>query len=217
MFPHTEGVWFSMNDGLPHAPVWDLDYSQEDNAFFVSTLGRGAWRLESGPIASGRIADQTLEVADGAVALDLAGIFTASPDTDLVYAADSDNPVVASAAIVEGRVVVKPISAGEATIHVTATDANGLQGITTFTVLVGAVAQIQSTAVVREGAVLYLQVNLNRPVRQFTAVHYTITGDGNDATPDASANDYDSLGKAHSGSRRYRVEDLPADHGRHGR
>lgn len=195
MFPHTEGVWFSMNDGLPHAPVWDLDYSQEDNAFFVSTLGRGAWRLESGPIASGRIADQTLEVADGAVALDLAGIFTASPDTDLVYAADSDNPVVASAAIVGGRVVVKPISAGEATIHVTATDANGLQGITTFTVLVGAAAQIQSTAVVREGEVLYLQVNLNRPVRQFTAVHYTITGDGNDATPDASANDYDSLGK----------------------
>ena len=41
----NEGVWFNAGFDLPNAPVWDLDYDRDDDAFFVGTMGRGAWRL----------------------------------------------------------------------------------------------------------------------------------------------------------------------------
>ncbi len=39
------GTWFQLGSGLPHAPVWDLDYDAADDVMVAGTLGRGAWTL----------------------------------------------------------------------------------------------------------------------------------------------------------------------------
>lgn len=41
------GTWFQLGSGLPHAPVWDLDYDAADDVLVAGTLGRGAWTLST--------------------------------------------------------------------------------------------------------------------------------------------------------------------------
>ena len=41
------GTWFQLGSGLPHAPVWDLDYDAADHVLVAGTLGRGAWTLST--------------------------------------------------------------------------------------------------------------------------------------------------------------------------
>ena len=194
MFPHIEGLWFAMNDGLPHAPVWDLDYSPEDNVLFAATLGRGAWRLDAGPAVAKRIADQALEVTDGATTVDLDGVFTGAAAEDFAYAAQSGDPAIATARVDGGRVVVTPNAAGQAAIRVTATTAAGLSAVATFTVTVGAVMEIPATAAVREGDLLVLSLRISRPLRTFAALRYAVSADDNPNTPDASPEDYLATG-----------------------
>jgi photosystem II stability/assembly factor-like uncharacterized protein len=37
--------WNKLGAGLPHAPVWDLDYDAADDVLLAGTLGRGAWTI----------------------------------------------------------------------------------------------------------------------------------------------------------------------------
>ena len=194
MFPHAEGTWFAMNDGLPHVPVWDLDYSPEDNVLVAATLGRGAWRLSPGPTVAKRLAAQVLEVADGTSPVDLSGLFNDPGGGGLVYTVESDNPAVAMAAVDGSRAVITPLAAGEAIIRVTATDAAGRSGVSTFVVTVGAVASIPPTVATREGGVIYLPLRFSRPLRSSTVLRYSVSGDGNSFTADASADDYEATG-----------------------
>ena len=194
MFPRVEGLWFSMNEGLPHAPVWDLDYSPEDNALFAATLGRGAWRLTPGPQVAARIGDQTLEVASGDVAVDLAGVFAGADAEGFTYAVESGNAAVASARIDSERVVVTPNAAGEVIVHVTATNSAGQSAVTTFTITVGAVLEVPATTATREGDLLLLPVRISRPLRSAALLRYAVSADGNPNTPDASPQDYFATG-----------------------
>ena len=41
------GTWFQLGTGLPHAPVWDLEYDAADDVLVAGTLGRGAWTLSA--------------------------------------------------------------------------------------------------------------------------------------------------------------------------
>ena len=43
----TSGTWYDFGSGLPHAPVWDLDYDDSDHVLAAGTLGRGAWTLST--------------------------------------------------------------------------------------------------------------------------------------------------------------------------
>ena len=194
MFPRVEGLWFSMNEGLPHAPVWDLDYSPEDNALFAATLGRGAWRLDAGPQVAARIADQTLEVAGGAIAVDLAGVFAGVDTEDLTYSVESGNAAIATASIDGEQVMVTPNAAGEVILRVTATNAAGLSAVTTFTVTIGAVLELPATTAVREGDLLLLPVRLSRPLRSTAVLRYALSADANVNTPNASPQDYFATG-----------------------
>ena len=56
MYTGEERVWLAMNQGLPNAPAADLDYDATDDVLVVSTLGRGAWRLQAW--ADGRSTDR---------------------------------------------------------------------------------------------------------------------------------------------------------------
>jgi len=48
------GTWFQLGSGLPHAPVWDLDYDAADHVLVAGTLGRGAWKLSPRPTSTPR-------------------------------------------------------------------------------------------------------------------------------------------------------------------
>ena len=194
MFPRAEGTWFAMNDGLPHAPVWDLDYAPEDNMLIAATLGRGAWRWSSGPTAAKQLATQVLEVADGDLTVDLTSLFNNPGGGSLVYTVESANPAVATAVADGGFAVVTPNAAGEVIIRVTATDAAGRSGVSIFVVAVGAVASIPPAAATREGGAIYLPLRLSRPLRSTTVLRYSLSSDGNAYTADASPDDYEATG-----------------------
>ena len=194
MFPRVEGFWFAMNDGLPHAPVWDMDYSTEDNVLFAATLGRSAWRLDPGPQVVSRIADQALEVADGATAVGFAGVF-ADADTDgLVYSAESGNDAVATVTVDGDRALVTPKAAGATVVRLIATNAAGLRAVATFRVNVGAVVDIPPAVAVREGDLLLLPLRLSRPLRSLSVLRYVVAEDDNAHTADASPDDYFATG-----------------------
>ncbi len=40
------GNWSPLGEGLPNAPVYDIEYDAQDNILVVGTLGRGAWQFE---------------------------------------------------------------------------------------------------------------------------------------------------------------------------
>ena len=77
------------------------------------------------PEAEGTIVAQTLIVGASAVTVDVSGNFF-DPDGDvLTYTAISDNTTIATVSVAGSDVMITPVSAGSATITVTATDANG--------------------------------------------------------------------------------------------
>ncbi len=41
------GQWYDFGQGLPHAPVWSLDYDDADDVLVAGTLGRGAWLIST--------------------------------------------------------------------------------------------------------------------------------------------------------------------------
>ena len=43
----ASGKWYRFGQGLPHAPVWDLDYDDQDHVLIAGTLGRGAWKIST--------------------------------------------------------------------------------------------------------------------------------------------------------------------------
>ena len=188
MFPRVEGLWFSMNGSLPHAPVWDMDYSTEDNALFAATLGRGAWRLDPGPQVVSRIADQFLEVFDGTTAVDFAGVFAGTDG--FVYSAESGNEAIAAVTVDGDRVLVTPNAAGATVVRLIATNAAGLRAVATFQVNIGAVIEIPPVAAVREGDRLLLPLWLSRPLYRSTVLRYAIIDDDNPHTANASSEDY---------------------------
>ena len=90
---------------------------------------------DGAPRPNGYITDQGLYEGDE-YSLDVSGYFT-DPDGDpLTFAATSSHPGVATAAAAAADVTVRAISAGRATITVTATDPGGLYATQAFSVLV---------------------------------------------------------------------------------
>jgi len=41
------GTWFQLGSGMPHAPVWDMDYDVADDVLVAGLLGRGVWTLSA--------------------------------------------------------------------------------------------------------------------------------------------------------------------------
>ena len=84
------------------------------------------------PVVAGSIEDVTLP-AGGAVEIVFVNDAFDDPDNDgLRYAAASDNEAVAAVQVIDTEVLVDPLSAGTATITVTATDPPGASASTTF-------------------------------------------------------------------------------------
>ena len=91
-----------------------------------------------GPVAVGTLADRSLPLSDGSVAVDVSGAF-ADPDGDaLTYLASSSEARVATVSVLGSVLTVTPMSAGEITVTVAATDASGSRKTATqaFTVTV---------------------------------------------------------------------------------
>ena len=90
-------------------------------AFVVTVAPRG----NQPPVTVGRLAPLTLGVGDAAVTVEVSGAFR-DPDGDrLTYAANSSSLAVATVTVSGSRVVVTPMSAGAATVTVTANDIAG--------------------------------------------------------------------------------------------
>ena len=179
MFTEQEGNWLSLNDGLPHAPAWDLDYEATDNVLVVSTLGRGAWRLEAGPVAVRSIEDLALEVADGDGSVRLAGVFRDPGGSALTYEVTSADDTIAEVSVVGDVVTITPRAAGAVRIHVTARNARGAAGATTFTVAVGALLNIAGPAGAAEGAAARFTLTLSRALNADAEIFYGVfDGDG---------------------------------------
>ena len=106
----------------------DPDGLSAEQAFEVTVPNRT-------PVATDSIPAQTVEVGDS-VSVDLAGHFS-DPDGDaLTYAATSSAPGVASVAVSGADVTVTGVSAGTASVTVTASDPDGLSAEQAFEVTV---------------------------------------------------------------------------------
>jgi hypothetical protein len=53
MRANAPGVWTPFGNGLPHAPVYDLEYDAVDDVLVAGTLGRGAWLLAEATCGGG--------------------------------------------------------------------------------------------------------------------------------------------------------------------
>ena len=117
--PADEG---SMGEGGPADAAAVLDATAPVVAGFRRSPANRA------PVAVGRLPDRALQMDGGVAIVDIAGAFR-DPDGDaLTYAAASSAPAVARVQAAEARVTLSPVSAGAATITVTATDAGGSNG-----------------------------------------------------------------------------------------
>ena len=129
--------WFQLAGGLPHAPVWDLDYDAADDVLVAGTLGRGAWllsaitTLNTPPVANAG-ADRTVEcTSDLGTSVTLDGSASFDPDLDpLTYTwRDASNTVVGNAATLTVNLAL-----GTFTFTLTVDDGRG--GTDTDTVVV---------------------------------------------------------------------------------
>ncbi len=87
------------------------------------------------PRAVGSLADQTVETG-AEVSVDISDAFSDPDDDELRYSAVSDNSDVATATVSGSEVTIRPVSAGSATVTVTATDPGGLKATQNIAVTV---------------------------------------------------------------------------------
>ena len=87
------------------------------------------------PRAVGSLADQTVETG-AEVSVDISDAFSDLDDDELRYSAVSDNSDVATATVSGSEVTIRPVSAGSATVTVTATDPGGLKATQNIAVTV---------------------------------------------------------------------------------
>ncbi len=87
------------------------------------------------PQAVGSLADQTVETG-AEVSVDISDAFSDPDDDELRYSAVSDNSDVATAMVSGSEVTIRPVSAGSATVTVTATDPGGLKATQNIAVTV---------------------------------------------------------------------------------
>ena len=122
------GTWFQLGGGLPHAPVWDLDYDATDDVLAAATLGRGAWMLSAiatlntPPIANAG-PDQTVEcTSHSGASVTLDGSASFDPDGDpLAFTwTDALNNVIAT-----GPTPTVSLPLGTHTITLTVDDGRG--------------------------------------------------------------------------------------------
>jgi hypothetical protein len=122
------GTWFQLGSGLPHAPVWDLDYDVADDVLVAGTLGRGAWSLgdittlNTPPVADAG-PDQVVECTSPAgadITLDGSGSFDPDGDTLTFTWRDEANAVVAT-----GATPTITVAEGTHTYTLTVDDGNG--------------------------------------------------------------------------------------------
>lgn len=130
-------TWFQFGSGLPHAPVWDLDFDAADDVLVAGTLGRGGWMLSAlatlntPPVADAG-ADQLVECTspDGAsVMLDGSASFDPDGDTLTFAWTDEQNVIVAT-----GPTPTIVVSLGTHTYTLTVDDGRG--GSDTDTVVI---------------------------------------------------------------------------------
>ncbi len=196
MYTAEESVWLAVNEGLPNAPAADLDYDATDDVLVVSTLGRGAWRLQRGPAVVRPIEDVALEVSDGEITVDLAGVFEERAGGGLTYSVESADETIATASVSDDVITVAPLAAGVVFITVTARDAGGGSGATTFTITVGAVLNIAAAAAAAEGETAVLTVTLSHALNESNESNdsielgYTLGADDDRNTSDADDQDY---------------------------
>ena len=128
------GVAFGVGSGVVTGPA--------DAAAVLNATGPAvaAWRDHVArpnrpPAAVGTLPDRTV-ARDGVLNVDVSQAFV-DPDGDaLTYAVSSSAPGVVTAAAAGARVTLTAVSAGTATIRVTATDPGGLRAAQSFTVTV---------------------------------------------------------------------------------
>jgi len=88
------------------------------------------------PEAVGEIAPQVLTERGASVELDVAGAFRDPDDDELTYSAESSDDQVAAASASGASVIIRAVSAGEATVTVTATDPDSLSATQSIPVTV---------------------------------------------------------------------------------
>ncbi len=144
------------------------------------------------PRAVGSLPDLELDVGESA-SLDLGDLF--ADDGPLTHQAESSDPSVASARVSDDAALrVEGLSAGLATVTVTATDRGGLSARRSFRASVGRVLSFAApSASAPEGGVLRLALALSRPASAALSVAWTARPDGDPATADADAADLGSL------------------------
>ena len=122
------GTWFQLGSGLPHAPVWDLDYDVADDVLVAGTLGRGAWTLSAvttlntPPVADAG-PDQIVECtspAGASVTLDGSASFDPDGDTLTFTWTDELNNVIAT-----GPTPTVSVALGTHTFTLTVDDGRG--------------------------------------------------------------------------------------------
>ena len=158
------GVYLMHEDGRTPRPEWRAraqSFTDSLAKYFTLATGGGV-DANRPPAAAETLPDQVLPLP-GALDVDVSRAFT-DPDGDrLTYTVSSSATGVATARAAAARVTLTAVSAGSATIRVTATDPGGLRAAQSFTVTVlpaGASAPF-TDAVLRPGVT---------PVR---AVHFT--------------------------------------------
>jgi K319-like protein len=133
------GTWFQLAGGLPHAPVWDLDYDVADDVLVAGTLGRGAWllsgitTLNTPPVANAG-ADRTVEcTSHTGTSVTLNGSASFDPDLDsLTYTwRDASNTVIAT-----GPTPTISLALGTRTFTLTVDDGRGGTDIDTVVITV---------------------------------------------------------------------------------
>ena len=99
-------------------PAADLDYDATDDVLVVSTLGRGAWRLQAGLTVVRQIEDMTAEVGSAELTVSLAGVFEDRTGGGLTYSVESADETIATVRIDGNMIRVAPRAAGVVAITV---------------------------------------------------------------------------------------------------
>ncbi len=118
-----------------------ISVTADDNKGTTETLYFD-FRVNTNPLLSNTIADQTLDVTFGTLDLDLTPVFS-DPDSQdaLAYSLSNTNDAVITVSETNGLLTLTEQGAGTSTITVTATDDNGLQISDSFEVIVNKFSQ----------------------------------------------------------------------------